>query len=130
MKLAVKDELIKLAKVKRLYHDKDIRGRSKLTPSQQRRYNYIGGKYRALSERFTESILQCGRGAACYTFREAKNYGFNPQDRPTDFDAIWVPWLRKWFCLKCFVLNQLGEMTHEDFDDPMYREWVKEEFGI
>ena len=32
--------------------------------------------------------------------------------------------------LKCFVLNQLGEMTHEEFDDSMMREWVKKEFGI
>ena len=128
LKLAIKVELDRLRNLRGLYFDKDIK--SGLTPSQRRRYDYIGGEYRALSERFAESTLQCGSGAACYSFQEAKKQGFNPQDRPTDLDLVWVPWLEKWFCIKCFVLNRLGEMTHEDFDDPIYRKWVKEEFGI
>ena len=128
LKLAVKNELCRLAKVKRLYHDRLIK--SHLTPSQRKRHNHIGVKYRTLYHHYLESTLQCGGGAACYSFQEAKKDRFNPQDRPTDLCLVWVPWLEKWFCVKCFVLNRLGEMTHKDFDDPVAREWVKEKFGI
>ncbi len=128
LKLAIKDELHQLSKINDIYHDKLIK--SHLTPSQRIRRDYIGGKYRNLYHRFIDSTLQCSGGSACYSFKDAKKGGFSPRDRPTDFDIVWVPWLEKWFCLKCFVLNRLGEMTHEDFDDPVAREWVKEEFGI
>ena len=128
LKLAVKDKLNRLTKIKRLYHNKDIK--DNLTPSQQKRYEFIGIKYRTLSERYNHSTLQCGSGAACYSLDDAIERGLDPRDRPIDLDLVWVPWLRKWFCLKCFVLNRIGEMTYEDFDDPMYSDWVKEEFGI
>ena len=128
LKLAVKGELSRQAKIKRLYLHKGIR--CGLTPSQQRRYDQVSRKWKDLYFRFIESTLQCGGGSACYTFQEAKKHGFNPQDRPPDLDLVWVQWLEKWFCIKCFVLNRLGEMTHEDFDDPMMREWVKREFSI
>ena len=128
LKLTMKDELNRLRDLRGLYLHKDIK--SGLTLSQQKRYDYVGGKYRTLYHRFLESTLQCGSGSACYSFQEAKKHGFNPQDRPTDLDLVWVPWLENWFCIKCFALNRLGEMTHEDFGDPVKREWVKEEFGI
>jgi len=128
LKLTIKDELNRLAKIKRLYRHKEKE--NGLTLSQDKRHSHVIKQYRALSERYNHSTLQCGSGAACYSFQDAKRQGFNPKDRPTDFDAIWVPWLEGWFCLKCFVLKRQGEMTHEDFDDPVYREWVKEEFGI
>jgi len=128
LKLAVKNELNRLTCLKGLYLDK--KRRSSLTLSQQKRYGQVRRKWNRLYFRFIESTLQCGSGAACYSFREAKKQRFNPQDRPTDLDLVWVPWLEKWFCIKCYVLNRLGEMTHEDFGDPVWREWVEEEFGI
>jgi hypothetical protein len=128
LKLTIEVKLKKLRELRSLYFRKGIK--SGLTPSQQKRYDYIGLKYRALYERFNHSTLQCGSGAACYSFHEAKKHGFNPQDRPIDLDLVWVPWLRRWFCLKCYILKRQGEMTYEDFDDPIYRKWVKEEFGI
>ncbi len=128
LKLAIKDELSSLAKLERLYRQKEKK--DGLTLSQEKRYSYVVAKYRELSKRYNHSILRCGSGAACYSLDEAIERGFNPRDRPADLNLVWVPWLRRWFCLKCFVLKQMEEMTHEDFDDPLYREWVKEEFDI
>ena len=87
-------------------------------------------EWNTLYHQFHRSTLQCGLGAACVSFQEAKKHGFNPQDRPIPQDVVWVPWLEKWFCENCFEVNLLAEMTHEDFDDPVTREWVKKEFGI
>ncbi|UCD02036.1 MAG: hypothetical protein JSV23_03155 [Promethearchaeota archaeon] len=128
LKLAVKSELNRLRHLESLYLHK--KRRNGLTPSQQKRYSQVKRKRSRLYFRYIESTLQCGGSSACYSFQEAKKHGFNPQDRPTDLDLVWVPWLENWFCIKCFVLNRLGEMTHEDFGDPVKREWVREEFGI
>ena len=87
-------------------------------------------EWNALYHRFHRSTLQCAGAAACVSFQELKKQGFDPQDRPIPQDLVWVPWLEKWSCVKCFETYHQGEMTHKDFDDPVYREWVKKEFGI
>ncbi len=74
--------------------------------------------------------MQCNSGAACISLDKAIEKGLDPKDRPTDLDLVWVPWLEKWSCIECFETFRQGEMTHEDFDDPVWREWVKNEFGI
>ena len=128
LKLAVKSELNRLSAHKHLYYNKKLM--IGLTLSQKRRYYQLQKESNKLSEYYNKSTLQCGGGAACYSLDKAIEEGLDPRDRPTDLDLVWVPWLERWFCLKCFVLDQLGELTHKDFDDPMYRKWVKKEFGI
>jgi hypothetical protein len=125
LKLAVKEELRKLDKLYDLYEDKKT-----LTPSQQKRRSQLGKKWKSLDRAYYKSTLQCGSGAGCVSFQEAKKHGFNPKDRLTDLDLVWVPWLEMWSCVECFEAYRQGEMTHEDFDDPVWREWVKNEFGI
>ena len=125
IKFAVKEELLRLSELRRLYLYK-----KNLTPSQKRRKTQLGKDWNNLYHCFIKSTLQCGSGAACVAFQKAKTQGFNPQDRPIDLDLVWVPWLEKWSCVECFETYRQGEMTHEDFDDPVYREWVKNEFGI
>ena len=93
LKLAIKDELSRLGKVKRLYLNKSFK--NDLTPSQQRRYNRVSRKYKNLYFSFIESTLRCGCGAGCRSYQDAKKSGFNPQDRPTGLDLVWVPWLKK-----------------------------------
>ncbi len=80
-KLAAKNELSRLIDLKCLYQDKKIK--IGLTPSQQRRYNHLKRKWKDLDFLFLKSTLQCGNGAACYSFQEAEKKGFNPKDRPT-----------------------------------------------
>ena len=89
-----------------------------------------GGEWGKLYHRFHRSTLQCGGAAACVSFERLLKQGFDPQDRPIPQDIVWVPWLERWSCLECFETFRQGEMTHEDFDDPVSKEWVKEEFGI
>lgn len=125
LKLTVKEELSRLSKLKELYFKKD-----KLSPSQRRRRGQLSRQYNNLYHCFIKSTLQCNSGAACISFQKAKKKGFNPKDRPTDLDLVWVPWLEKWFCVECFETFGQGKMTHDDFDDPVWREWVKTEFGI
>jgi len=125
IKLAVKEELHKLSNLKGFYFRK-----AKLTPSQQRRKAYLKRRWNRLYHNFVKSTLQCNCGAACTSYQEAKSSGFNPQDRPTDLDLVWVPWLEGWVCTNCFEASRYGEMTHKDFDDTVTREWAKEEFGI
>ena len=125
LKLAIEKELNRLDQLKGLYVFKN-----KLTNSQKKRRSQIWGEWNRLYHRYQRSTLVCGMGAACTALDEAIKHGFNPQDRPTDLDLVWVPWLRNWYCVDCFEDAKLGEMTHEDFDDPVTREWVKEEFGI
>lgn len=125
LKLAVKEELNKLSRLEDLQFKKE-----KLTPSQQRRKGQLSRKCNELYHRFIRSTLQCNSGAACISLDKAIEKGLDPKDRPTDLDLVWVPWLEKWSCIECFETFRQGEMTHEDFDDPVWREWVKNEFGI
>jgi len=125
LKLAIKDELSRLSELETLYFNK-----KNLTPSQAKRRSQLGKKWNALYHRFNRSTLGCSNGAACISLDKAIEQGLNPKDRPTDLDLVWVPWLEKWFCTDCFETFRYDEMTHEDFDDPVTREWVKEEFGI
>ncbi|MFW9987612.1 MAG: hypothetical protein ACFFC3_03070 [Candidatus Odinarchaeota archaeon] len=125
LKLAVKEELDKLYEREELYSNKRY-----LTPSQQKRKSYLAEKWKALDISYHRSTLQCSSGAACISLDKAIEKGFDPKDRPTDLDLVWVPWLERWSCVECFETFRQGEMTHEDFDDPVWREWVKNEFGI
>lgn len=125
LKLAVNEELFKLDKIYDLY-----RNRTVLTPSQQKRKLQVGKKGKALDHSYYSSTLQCSCGAACVSLDKAIEKGLNPEDRPTDLDLVWVPWLEKWSCIKCFEYYRQGNMTSEDFDDPVWREWVRTEFGI
>ena len=125
LKLAVKKELNRLSKLKRLYLYK-----KHLTPSQQRRKAHLSREWNNLYHSFIRSTLRCNCGAACTSLDKAIEKGFNPQDRLIDLDLVWVPWLESWVCTSCFEAARYDEMTHEDFDDPVTREWVKEEFGI
>ena len=125
LKLAVKEELQRLSRLKTLYFNK-----KNLTPSQKRRKAHLRREWNNLNHSFRRSTLECGNGITCILFQEGKGLGVHPQDGPTNLDLIWIPWLERWFCVECFETYGYGEMTHEDFDDPMYREWVKSEFGI
>lgn len=125
LKLAVNEELSKLQELRSLYTYK-----KKLTPSQKKRRSQLSKSWYGLYHRFIRSTLRCNNGAGCISFQEAKIHGFNPKDRPTDLDLVWIPWFEKWLCTKCFETFRYDEMTYEDFDDPVTREWVKEEFGI
>lgn len=125
LKLAVKDRLSRLSSLETLYFDK-----KNLNPSQQKRRSQLRKEWSKLYHRFNKSTLECSNGAGCVSLDKAIEEGLNPKDRPTDLDLVWVPWFEKWVCTTCFETFRYDEMTHEDFDDPVTREWVKEEFGI
>ncbi len=115
LKLTVKEELRRLDKLYSLYRFKKM-----LTPSQQKRRSQLGKEWKSLDGAYYKSTLRCGCGGGCTA----------PQDRLTDLDLVWIPWFRRWVCIECFEVCRFDEMTHEDFDDPVSREWVKNEFGI
>lgn len=50
----------------------------------------------------TNSILKCGAGAECLSYLERVREGFNPRDRPSDLDMVWVPYYQTWLCVKCY----------------------------
>ena len=125
LKLTINEELTRLQKLRILYRNKNY-----LTPSQQKRRSQLSREWNKLYHRFNKSTLQCSNGAGCISLDKAIEEGLDPKDRPTDLDLVWVPWLERWVCTNCFETFRYDEMTHEDFDDPVTREWVKEEFGI
>ena len=125
LKLVIKDKLSRLSRLETLYFSK-----KNLTPSQQKRKSQLSKEWNKLYHRFNKSTLQCSNGAGCISLDKAIEEGLDPKDRPTDLDLVWVPWLERWVCTNCFETFRYDEMTHEDFDDPVTREWVKEEFGI
>ena len=54
-----------------------------------------------ISKLLSKSIVICGLGAACSSLEEAKKHGFDPLDRPTDLDMVWMPYFKSWFCVPC-----------------------------
>ena len=45
--------------------------------------------------------IQCDLGAACSSLEEAVKHGFDPLNRPTDLDMVWMPYFKSWFCVPC-----------------------------
>ena len=124
-KLEVKKELNRLSRLKKLYLNK-----KHLTPSQLQRKAFLSKGWNKLYHSFVRSTLQCNCGAACVSLNKAIEEGLYPQDRPTDLDLVWVPWIESWICTACLEVGRYDEMTHEDFDDSVTREWVRKEFCI
>jgi hypothetical protein len=49
-----------------------------------------------LDRLLSRSIIQCGLGGGCLSLSEAIEHGFDPKDRPTDLDMVWVPSNNGW----------------------------------
>ncbi len=97
VKLAVKDEIRKLMDERFKLHDKKV-----LTPDEELRMTELSRKSNKLMYLLAASIIQCSMGAACDSLDEAIENGFDPQDRRTDLDMVWIPEDRKWHCTGCF----------------------------
>ena len=99
VKLAVKDKIRKLMDEEHKLREKDI-----LTPGEELRITELSRKSDRLYHLLSASIIQCSMGAACDLHQKAKKEieGFDPRDRRTDLDMVWVPEDRKWYCTGCF----------------------------
>lgn len=99
IKLSVNTEINKL-------QDEEIKlvKKAVLTIEEEERKRELSFKHNQLRHMLFNSIIQCSSGAACDSHQEAKKQGFNPKDRRTDLDMVWIPEYQKWFCTKCYEL--------------------------
>lgn len=99
VRLAVKDKIKKLQD-----EGVELRRRGDLTSEEQKRRLELSRKSNQLRNSLSASIIQCSMGAACDAHEKAKKEikGFDPRDRRTDLDMVWVPEDRKWYCTGCF----------------------------
>ena len=113
IQLAVKDEFRKLNKIARSYL-----GGGPMTEEEHKEFTKFSRKSEKLIFMLSDSIIQCSSGAQCDSLEEAVKHGFNPRDRPTDLDMVWIPYYQKWFCLKCYE-STFYESTYKDIsEDP------------
>ena len=97
IRLATKNE------IKRLQDEEvELIKRPHLTPEEEKREYELSFKSNKLRDSLSDSIIQCSMGAACDSHQKGKKEGFNPRDRRTDLDMVWVPEDRKWYCTECY----------------------------
>lgn len=102
IKLAVKQESSRLYATSREYRK---RSQVSTDPAEKERLERKDDKFmekgRRLRGLLSKSIIQCKSGAGCSSLSEAIKHGFDPKDRPTNLDMVWMPFLRAWYCTKC-----------------------------
>jgi len=86
------------------------------------------GKPDRLLGLISNSILQCGAGAECFSYKEMKKEGFDPKDRPIDLDMVWAPHFRRWFCVKCYdeffrYYDHVDKQNDDDWDPLWDADW-------
>jgi len=99
-------DIIKLAvtaKINKLQEEEiKLVKKTVLTLEEKERKRELSFRHNQLRHLLSNSIIQCSTGAACDSHQEGKKQGFNPRDRRTDLDMVWVPEYQKWFCTKCY----------------------------
>jgi len=95
-----------------------------MTPEEDKEFSEYSKRRDKLMFELSDSIIQCSSGAACESLEEAVKHGFNPKDRPTDLDMVWIPYYQKWFCQKCYE-STFYDVTYKDrsedpYTDPVY----------
>lgn len=120
IKLAVKDEFRRQNKIARSYL-----GGGPMTEEEDREFTKYSRESENLMFTLQKSIIQCSSGTQCDSLEEAVKHGFNPKDRPTDLDMVWIPYYKKWFCLKCyestFYESIYKDISEDPHADPFYR---------
>lgn len=128
IKLAVKDKIRRLDEIAMNI----LRKGRPMTPEEHKEFSKFSRKSDKLLNALSNSIIQCSSGAECDSFREAKEQGFNPKDRLTDLDMVWIPYYQKWFCLKCyestFFDSTYRSKSEDPYADPYYRSKDKVDF--
>ena len=78
-----------------------------------------------LMGRLSKSIIQCGSGGLCSSLEEAIKHGFDPKDRPTDLDMVWLPVYEGWFCTPCSerLIEESKILREERHPDHMRHLW-------
>jgi len=99
IKLATKDRIKILIDEEHKLVEKNV-----ISPEEKKREIELTRESDHLLELLHNSIIQCSSGAACDSHQEAKKQGFNPKDRRTDLDMVWIPEYQKWFCTRCYDL--------------------------
>ncbi len=117
-------DIIKFAarkEIRRLHvmQDKYLGKGKPMPPEEAIMFTKYSRKGNKLMSALSDSIIQCSAGASCDSFQEAKNHGFNPKDRPTDLDMVWIPYYQKWFCLKCYE-STFYDVTYNDISEDPY----------
>jgi len=97
IKLATKDRIKELMDEERKLSEKEV-----ISTEEKEKEIELARESDHLLQLLYNSIIQCSTGAACDSHQEAKRQGFNPRDRRTDLDMVWVPEYQKWFCTKCY----------------------------
>lgn len=102
IKFAVKQESSRLYAISDEYRQKcrdstDSVEKERLD-QDERKFMKLGSNLRHL---LAKSIIQCDLKAACSSLEEAVKHGFDPLDRPTDLDMVWMPYFKSWFCVPC-----------------------------
>jgi len=101
LKLACLAEFNRWLVINDLYQEKLHQGR--ITPSQKKRWFYLARRHNELMYAYDRSILECNSGAACISHRELVKEGkIESSERSTNFDMVWVPHYKAWFCAKCY----------------------------
>ena len=81
------------------------RSQDSSNPAEKKRLEQKKKDFRSKSNELdrllSDSIIQCGLGAACSSLSAAIKNGFDPLDRPTDLDMAWCPYFKAWFCVPC-----------------------------
>ncbi|HEA70573.1 hypothetical protein LCGC14_0625430 [marine sediment metagenome] len=125
IKLAAKDEIKRLLEITSncLKKGKDI------SSEEQIKFTQYSRECNQLMSALSSSIIQCSSGAECDSLEEAIKQGFNPKDRPTDLDMVWIPYYQKLFCLKCyestFYDSTYRNESEDPYADPYYKDSCK-----
>ena len=120
-------DIIKFAarkEIRRLHVMQDKYLGKGMTPEEDRMFTKFSRKGDKLMFALSDSIIQCSSGAQCDSYEEAKKHGFNPGDRPTDLDMVWIPYYQKWFCLNCYKSTfydaNYNYISEDPYSDPFY----------
>ena len=101
IKLAVEQESRRLFTKAKEYRK---RSRESINPVEKERLEqergYFGRESDKLDSSLSKSIIQCELGAGCRSLSEAIKCGFDPKDRPTNLDMVWLPFFKAWYCVK------------------------------
>jgi len=127
IKLAVKQESSRLYAISREFRKKcrdstDSREKERLE-QKERKFMKQGGKLRGL---LSKSVIQCGLGGGCSSLSEAIKHGFDPKDRPTDLDMVWMPYFKAWYCVPCSESLIAGAKILREERHPDYMRHLRE----
>ena len=130
LQLEVESKLKKLLHLNSLYEDKRIE--KSLTPSQDKRNDYLRNLGIDLLDKKCHSILRCAE-PDCVS-REQSELASNYATLASDM--VWNPTSKEWICLKCYNFYYVTEEKKQDLqkiqdrveqEEKAFDEWFKKQ---